>query len=152
MTSPHSRSLPAATAEIVTSLLREGLEVRLRLSGWSMKPLVRSGSMLRFEGCGEPAIGDVVLARLPNDALVAHRVVALDSDRVWTKGDACRVPDGPLARENILGRAVRLEGAVSLPLANVWMRSLGLVVNRLYPRLVVVYRALFPRCPQENAS
>jgi hypothetical protein len=137
--------MPAATAEIVTSLLREGLQVRLRLSGWSMKPLVRSGSMIRFEGCGEPAIGDVVLARLPNDALVAHRVVALDGDRVWTKGDACRVSDGPLARENILGRGVRLEGAISLPLANVWMRSLGLVVNRLYPRFVAFYRGAFPR-------
>jgi hypothetical protein len=145
MTSSHSRSLPAATAEIVSSLLKEGLDVRLRLSGWSMKPIVPSGSMLRFEGTGEPAIGDVVLARLSNDALVCHRVIALDGCRVWTKGDACRVSDGPLPRENILGRAVRLEGAVSIPLTNVWMRTLGLALNRLYPWLVVFYRGVFPR-------
>ena len=151
MISPEGRSLPAPTAELLTWLLREGFEVRIRLSGWSMKPLVPSGSVLRFSRSGEPSIGDVVLARLPNAALVAHRVVALDGDRVWTKGDACRVADGPLTRENILGRAVFLEGAISIPLANVWMRSLGLALNRLYPPLVVVYRGLFPR-RAESAS
>jgi hypothetical protein len=110
-----------------------------------MKPLVPSGSVLRFSGMGEPSIGDVVLALLPNDALVAHRVIALDSDRIWTKGDACRTADGALPRGSVIARAVRLEGRISLPLSNVWMRALGLVVNRLYPRLVGGFRVLFPR-------
>jgi len=148
MISPKGRSLPAPTAELLTWLLREGLDVRLRLSGWSMKPLVPSGSVLRFSGSGEPldiVLGDVVLALLPNDALVAHRVIALDSDRIWTKGDACRTADGPLPRGSVIARAVRLEGRISLPLSNFWMRALGLVVNRLYPRLVGGFRVLVPR-------
>jgi hypothetical protein len=113
-----------------------------------MKPLVPSGSVLRFSGSGEPldiVLGDVVLALLPNDALVAHRVIALDSDRIWTKGDACRTADGPLPRGSVIARAVRLEGRISLPLSNVWLRALGLVVNRLYPRLVGGFRVLVPR-------
>ena len=126
--------------------------MRIRLSGWSMKPLVPSGSVLRFSGSGEPSLGDVVLARLPNDALVAHRVIALDSDRIWTKGDACRTADGPFFRESVIARAVRLEGRISLPLSNVWMRALGLVVNRLYPRLVGVFRALVPRLVRGETS
>ena len=148
MISPEGRGLPAPTAELLTWLLREGLDVRLRLSGWSMKPLVPSGSVLRFSGSGEPldiVLGDVVLARLSNDALVAHRVIALDSDRIWTKGDACRTADGPLPRGSVIARAVRLEGRISLPLSNFWMRALGLVVNRLYPRLVGGVRVLVPR-------
>jgi len=145
MISPEGRSLPAPTAELLTWLLREGFEVRIRLSGWSMKPLVPSGSVLRFSRSGEPSIGDVVLARLANNALVAHRVVALDSDRIWTKGDACRTADGPLSRESVIARAVRLEGRISLPLSNVWMRALGRVVNRFYPRLVGGFRVLIPR-------
>ena len=153
MISPKGRSLPAPTAELLTWLLREGLDVRLRLSGWSMKPLVPSGSVLRFSGSGEPSIGDVVLALLPNDALVAHRVIALDSNRIWTKGDACRTADGPLPRGSVIARAVRLEGRVSLPLSNFWMRALGLVVNRLYPRLVGGFRVLVPRpVPGGSAS
>jgi hypothetical protein len=151
MISPEGRSLPVRTVELLTGLLREGLDVRLRLSGWSMKPLVPSGSVLRFSTRGEPSIGDIVLARLPNDALVAHRVVALDSDRIWTKGDACRTADGPLSRESVIARAVRLEGRISLPLSNVWMRAFGLVVNGLYPRMVAGYRALVPRPLREES-
>jgi hypothetical protein len=134
-------------------LLREGLDVRVRLCGWSMKPLVPSGSLLRFSRRGEPSIGDVVLARLTDDTLVAHRVIALDSDRIWTKGDACRTADGPLARGRVLGRAVRLEGTISLPLSNFWMRAIGLLFNRFYSRLIAGYRALVPRSVRgESAS
>jgi hypothetical protein len=118
-----------------------------------MKPLVPSGSVLRFSASGEPSIGDVVLARLENDALVAHRVVALDSEWIWTKGDACRIADGPLPRNRVIARAVRREGTIPLPLSNLWMRLLGLTVNRLYPPFVAGYRVLVPRTAQvERAS
>lgn len=159
MSSPSARSSSVSAAELIASLLQDGLEVRIRLTGWSMKPLVPSGSVLHFRGFsanGEPrdiVLGDVVLARLENDSLLAHRVVALDSDRIWTKGDACRTADGPLSRESVIARAVRLEGRISIPLSNVWMRALGLVVNRLYPRLAEGFRVLVPRTVRvESAS
>lgn len=153
MISPSGRSLPVSRAELIASLLQDGLDVRVRLAGWSMKPLVPCGSVVLFSANGEPSIGDVVLARLENDALVAHRVVALDSDRIWTKGDACRTADGPLPRKSVIARAVRLEGGVPLPLSNVWLRFLGLAVSRVYPLLVAGYRALVPRrAPVEGAS
>jgi hypothetical protein len=145
MSSPEARSLSVPKAEILASLLREGLDVRLRLDGWSMKPLVPSGSVLRFSGCGEPSIGDIVLARLSNDTLVAHRVVALGPGWVCTKGDACATADVPLARENVLAKAVRLEGKISLPMSNSWMRALGLLLNHIYPPLVAGYRKMVPR-------
>jgi hypothetical protein len=141
MIADDARSSP--TAELVASLLRDGLDVRLRLRGWSMKPLVPSGSLVRFTPVGEidgPSIGDVVLARIGNDALVAHRVVAVDAERIWTKGDACSIADGPFPRASVIARAVRREGFISLPLSNAVMRSLGILVNRLYPRLVAAYR------------
>jgi hypothetical protein len=146
--------MPVSTAALISSLLRDGIEVRVRLTGWSMKPLVPSGSVLRFAN-GEPSLGDVVLARLENDALVAHRVIALDRDRIWTKGDACRTADGPLPRESVIARAVRCDGRVPLPLSNVWMRYFGLAVNRLYPRLVTLYgslRSLFPRTARVESA
>jgi hypothetical protein len=145
MNRPEGRPLPTPTAEIIGSLLRDGMDVRVRLTGWSMKPLVPSGSMLRFSSEGELERGDVVLARLPNEGLLAHRVVALDSERVWTKGDACGVADGPFSRRDVLGRAVRLEGTISIPLSNAWMRAIGLAVNRVYPGIVRRVRRVFPR-------
>jgi hypothetical protein len=110
-----------------------------------MKPFVPSGARVRFSPAGEVARGDVVLARHPGHVLVAHRVIAIDGDRIWTKGDACRTADAPVSRESILAKAVRVEGRIALPLSHSWTRLLGLAVNRLYPGLVAVYRTLFPR-------
>ncbi len=145
MIATPGRRLPIG--EILASLLREGLDVNLRLKGWSMKPLVPSGSLVRFSPIGVaegPSLGDVVLARLPNDALVAHRVVAMDSEWIWMKGDACRNGDGPVPRASVIARAVRREGFISLPLSNAFMRIAGLVVNRLYPRLVAAVHGVCP--------
>jgi hypothetical protein len=131
------------TAELLSSFFRDGMDVQLRLRGWSMKPLVPSGSLVRFSplrSVESPAIGDVVLARLPNDALVAHRVVAVDAERIWTKGDACRTADGPFPRSSVLARAVRREGFIPLPLSNAFMRTFGRVVNRFYPPLLAALR------------
>lgn len=140
-------------AELVSVLLKEGADVRLRLTGWSMKPLVPSGSLLCFSAIQEPRIGDVVLTRLPNHAMVAHRVIAMDSKRIWTKGDACRTADGPVPRASVIARAVRLEGAFPLPLSSFSMRAFGLALNRIYPAVVASYRFLVPRVtPGESAS
>lgn len=148
MMAEGSRRSP--TAQLLASFLRDGIDVRVRLSGWSMKPLVPSGSLVRFSPSGKLSLGDVVLARLPNDALLAHRIVAIDGDRIWTKGDACRAADGPISRASVIGRAVSREGFVSLPLSNVWMRAVGLIVSHLYPRLVAGYRVLLSR--EESAT
>jgi hypothetical protein len=147
MSSPPFRNQLVPTAELVEDLLRGGHDVRLRVSGWSMKPCVRSGAVLRFSAAGSPpVVGDVVLARLSNDALVAHRVVGIESGWVRTKGDACRTADAPVPESRVLGSAVRLEGrAVSLPMRNLFVRRLGLALNRFYPMLVLAYRSLAPR-------
>jgi Peptidase S24-like len=143
MIAEGSRSSP--TAELVASFLRDGIDVRVRLSGWSMKPLVPSGSLVRFSRSGKLSMGDVVLARLPNDSFLAHRIVGIEGNRIWTKGDACLAADGPISRTSVIGRAVSREGFISLPLSNVWMRAVGLIVSHLYPRLVAGYRVLLPR-------
>ena len=141
MIADHARS--SLTAELLSSLFRDGMDVRVRLRGWSMKPLVPSGSLVRFaplRPIDTPAIGDVVLARMADDSLLAHRVVAIDAERIWTKGDACRTADGPLPRSSILARAVRREGVIPVPLSNAVMRMLGRVVNRFYPLVVAAVR------------
>lgn len=137
-------SLRVPTSEIVASLLVETWDVRLRLSGWSMKPLIPSGSLVRFSSREEPRLGDVVLVHHPRK-LVAHRVVALDDFRIWTKGDSCKAADAPVARRQVIGRAVAIDAPHRLPIGNVWMRRLGLVVNRVYPTLVRAYRFFIPR-------
>ena len=133
------------TAELVATLLGDGLDVRLRLSGWSMKPLLQPGTLVRFSARATPVVGDIVLLRYPNDKLVAHRVVALDASWVQTKGDSCALPDGPVPSSHVLGCAVSLQALISVPLRNFWMRRTGLLMSRLYPSLVRCFRSILPR-------
>ena len=150
---PRSRSVCTSTRvpELVSSLLSGGLDVRIRLCGFSMKPLVRSGSVLRFSARAEPTTGDIVLLRYPGQKLVAHRVLRLSEESVWTKGDSCRVPDPPVARARVLGAATCLEvGPVAIPLQNRTMRSLGRLASLIYPKLVRAFRAVFPTKPGKD--
>jgi hypothetical protein len=138
----------APSAELVASMLGEGCEVRLRLTGWSMKPWFRSGALVRFSATRTPAVGDIALTRHANDALVAHRIVALGADWVQTKGDACLAMDGRVARSSLIGCAVAVDSTalgLPLPLGNAILRTLGRVTNRAYPVLVRAFRALHPR-------
>lgn len=145
--------LRAPNAEILTAFLEDGVDVRVRLSGFSMKPLMRSGSVLRFSARGTPRVGDVVLLSFPGGEsmrhvkLVAHRVLALDDDYVWTKGDSSGTPDPPVPWSRVLASATTLEtrGGFAIPLSNAPMRALGLLMSSLYPRLVRAYRTLWPR-------
>lgn len=139
-------SLRAPSAELVASMLAEGLEVRLRLAGGSMRPWLRSGAVLRFSARNEPVVGDVALTRHPNDALVVHRIVALGEDWIQTKGDACRILDARVPRSSLLGCAVGLDSfGTSVPLGNESMRLLGTWTGRLYPALATAFRRLHPR-------
>ena len=130
MDSRHTAlSLRAPNPEIVAAFLQDGVDMRVRLFGSSMKPLVRAGSILRFSAT-EPVVGDIVLLRrFPNgatDKLVANRVVAIDDSTVTTKGDSSQAADPPMGRSGVLGTAIELEAAGGriTPLRNPWMRTL----------------------------
>lgn len=134
----------ARTPEIVESLLRDGYDVRLRLTGVSMKPLVPPGSVVHFAPAVRrtPTVGDIVLTRRGDGMLVAHRLTALDSEQVWTRGDSVGRPDAPVERECLLGCAVRLESPFGLPLRNPAARLLGRLLSRAYPFTASTYRAM----------
>ena len=64
------------TTELAASLLKCGWSIRLRVSGWSMKPLLKSGCLVRVAPLKEtPQVGDIVLYRTEANRLVSHRVV-----------------------------------------------------------------------------
>jgi len=124
--------------EAASTLLEAGIAVRLAARGQSMKPLVRSGSLLRVVPArGEAKIGDIALVRLENGGVIIHRVVAIDGGRVTTKGDAYVTPDGAVDRSRILGRVVAVERPLPIPLEGTWARAFGRLVGWLYPKLVI---------------
>ena len=71
-----------------------------------MRASVADGERLRLvpipAGGAQP--GDVVMAALPDDRLVVHRVRAVRGDEIILRGDSSRVPDPPVLAGQLIAR------------------------------------------------
>lgn len=110
-----STGAPAA-ARLVAELLGEGLEVRVRITGGSMRPLLGGGELATVVPVLPPSLrrGDLVLWKSGDGALVLHRIVRFagegEDHRCWTRGDALAACDEAFGPGQVLGRVSRIEG------------------------------------------
>lgn len=109
---------PISAAELAGDLLARGTEVRMRVTGSSMTPFIRSGDVVTLvppppEGV---SLGDVVACSPHPGRLVIHRVVAGTANAPWTQGDAVGVPDEPGALLGVVSRVERAGQVVRLGL------------------------------------
>ena len=138
---------------VVDSLLADGLHVRFRAAGLSMRPTVRDGECLVVAPvvAGEVVRGDVVLCETWRGP-VAHRVVAVERDaagvsRFVLRGDASLEPDRPLPAAALRARVIGVERAgrvQSLALAGQVGRSWRAAIRHARPMFSAA-RALFGR-------
>jgi len=95
--------------ELAAEVLRSSGSVCMRVTGWSMLPVLWPGDTLVIEHVNSDAIseGDIVLFS-SGHRFVAHRVVIKDSvsggSKLQTRGDAVGRPDSPVAHDDLLGR------------------------------------------------
>jgi hypothetical protein len=122
--------------DIAAFQLKSGRGVRLRATGQSMKPLLPPGCLLRIEPMTEPPeMGDIVLYQSEGGRLVSHRVIALTSEGIQTKGDAFVSADGAVGLSQVLGKVVAVEEPFCIPLEGRFMRWTGRVLGFVYPKL-----------------
>jgi len=94
---------PTALAELIRSLLADGLAVEVEVSGSSMWPFVRSGDVIMLEP-RKPRVGDIGAMLDSERRLLVHRVVA-GSGGIWvTRGDAAGSADPPTREADVVGR------------------------------------------------
>ncbi|MFH1984948.1 MAG: signal peptidase I [Pseudomonadota bacterium] len=112
--STHASS--AQVTALVAEILGRGSAVRFKVTGGSMRPLVPSGARVVVGPVDTAKLraGDVVYFKNTQGAPVLHRIVRVDLDSAGrkvfrTKGDALIVFDDPVAPDQVLGRAVRIE-------------------------------------------
>ena len=79
-------------------------EIVASFGGTSMLPAIAPGEALRIVCGAEAAVDDVVLFFRSGRPIV-HRVVAITSGGLWTRGDANVLPDGLVAFESVIGIA-----------------------------------------------
>ncbi len=100
--------------DLVRTLLQEGISVRIRVSGESMRPLLRSGDVVEISSMQGrcPKLGDVVFFCTCQDAPLIHRLLRRryygNILYLQTKGDACCSFDSFVPVDQILGRVQRI--------------------------------------------
>ncbi len=93
-------------AALIESLVREGVTVRIRVTGRSMEPAIRNGDVLVIGPAASPLRwGDVALCRRADGsgACFVHRIVWWRGGHVRTKGDALRSVDPPVRADEVIG-------------------------------------------------
>jgi signal peptidase I len=129
---------------LIYSALQRGQCVRLTVKGGSMRPFIRSGDVVELEPVDcLVRVGDVVLLRCGSgeEGYVLHRVVRVQGEKIFIRGDAQEISDGPFAQGDVLGRVTTTycNGRLRQLDSNIW-RLLGLAWHRLVPLNVWLLR------------
>lgn len=118
--------------DALRSLLERKGFILLPSHGVSMAPIIRTGSVCRFEPLvlEELKQGDIILYVAATGELVGHRFLRTVPQQGRTfylcKGDYNRAPDALVPPENILGRMVSIQYKNAwVPTDSLWMKAWG---------------------------
>ena len=109
-----------------------------------MFPFIHNGDLVELEPVDSlPMVGDLVLVQCgpEREQYVLHRVVRVDGETLFLRGDAQEVCDGPFTRVDVLGRVTKSyhNGRVRRLDRGIW-RFAGLVWHRCVPLSVWLLR------------
>lgn len=126
---PSSELMP-----VIRAALKRGQHVRMTVNGSSMLPFIHDNDIVELEPLSAPLqVGDIVLAQNTGGCYVVHRVIRAKSG-IYLRGDAQKCSEGPLAPENILGKALQSErrNRIRDHAHGIW-RALGLLWVYTHP-------------------
>ena len=95
---------------IICAALQRGQQVRLRVSGGSMRPFMHVGDIVELSPIDSlPLVGDVLLVRCGSERerYVLHRLVRVEGRKLFIRGDAQEHCEGPFVRQDVLARVVK---------------------------------------------
>jgi signal peptidase I len=96
-------------------ILRNGTDLRIRVTGRSMTPFLRGGEIVTIKKVSYASlqIGDLIFCKSRNTSPLLHRIVRkqrTDHGLLFqTKGDAVRGADEPVSEHEILGKVCIIE-------------------------------------------
>ncbi len=92
---------------VIRAALERGQRVRLTVTGRSMEPFIYDGDVVELESMrSRPSFGDMILVCHLEDCYVLHRVVKIDGDEFFLRGDSQRDSEGPFTQRDVLGKAI----------------------------------------------
>jgi signal peptidase I len=131
----------AAVDEMFQVSLAEGREIRLRVDGTSMVPLLKPGDVVIVQRIEPERMkrGDLVVIHREHD-LVTHRLVWQGTGQWLTKGDNCRNLDPAVVDKAILGKVIAIERSGTTidlqgqrwQIKNRWLARLGWIEANVF--------------------
>jgi hypothetical protein len=89
---------------IIIAALERGQHLRMTVNGRSMSPFIYDGDIVELEPVSLPKNGDIVLARFSEERYVIHRIIRIEGERFFLRGDAQLYFEGPLTFNTIFGK------------------------------------------------
>ena len=90
-----------STPEEISQLELSSL-ILLHVVGKSMLPAIQDGSKCLCVKSESYSVGDVIAFRSQSGEGIAHRIISVDRERIFTKGDNNNFIDPPVTREDVL--------------------------------------------------
>lgn len=125
---------PETFIPILKESVKNGGNVRLRVTGGSMRPFLNSeGDCVILSRANDLKRGDIVFFVRENGQCVLHRIVKIKGGAFFLTGDAQTYKEGPVNRESILAKAVGAvrkgknigeKNAVWLFFKHIWIHSI----------------------------
>ena len=89
----------------IEDVLKEKGFVAAHPKGISMRPFLKENDTIILKTIeGEIKVGDPILFRRADGTLILHRVVAINGDRLLTRGDFEKFYDAPITRADVLAK------------------------------------------------
>ena len=119
---------------IITELLSAGFDVRLPVTGASMRPALRTGDFARVTPCDGISLrrGDIIV-QFCQDTIKVHRVLVLNkrTNTIQTRGDGSGGLVETMPRSAAIGRVTAIERDGTLYTLGWLSRRSGLVRARI---------------------
>lgn len=117
---PEGLASRTAASLLFEDLINKGFSIRVRVTGRSMTPFLRSGEVVTINEQRHDSlmIGDLIFFRNASGSLLLHRIVrkkrSVDGTFVFqTLGDGLYSPDEPIPQDAVLGKVSMIERATS---------------------------------------
>jgi signal peptidase I len=90
-----------------------GKESRLKVSGWSMSPLIKNGDLVIIRHAKDSVGVGSIIAYRKAQQIITHRVIQVhkeyDKTTFITKGDFNLHSDTPVSEEEVIGKVIAVE-------------------------------------------
>lgn len=132
---------------VIRAALGRGQKVRMTVNGSSMLPFIRDGETVELvPPSPSPLAGDIVLVEIAEALYVVHRIIQIEGDMIFLRGDAQKDREGPFPYQAVLGRVITTNSRGGVRALDhgpwywaglVWMRSglLGYIILQFALRL-----------------